>query len=72
MKTSTKAIILTIFGYIVTSLAAYYVIYPLFGISIAFSSTLLLGIMFTSIAFISNYICLSAIEYLQKEKYIEE
>lgn len=72
MKTSTKAIILAISGYILTNLSAYFVIYPLFGITLAFSSTFLLGFIFTAIAFVSNYICLNAIEYFIKEKYIEE
>lgn len=67
MKTPTKAIILAISGYILTNLSAYFVIYPLFGITLAFSSTFLLGFIFTAIAFISNFLSLTAIKYFEKK-----
>lgn len=70
LSTKSKSLIITILGYIITSLTSL-VIYPLFGIPIVLSTALYLGIIFTALAFANNYLCLKYFEYLEKEKDIE-
>lgn len=60
MTNTNKSIYLTLQGYIITSLASL-IIYPAFGIPIVISTALQLGVIFTIIAFISNYIGLRVI-----------
>ena len=72
MNTSTKSLIITLAGYIITSLFAFFVIYPLFGITLAFVDTLAVGLIFTALAYVVNYSCLSIFNLIEKkENYID-
>lgn len=62
----TKSIIITIIGYIISAVLAYFVIYPAFGITIILSTALYLGVIFTVIAFVSNLISIKIIEMIEK------
>ncbi len=64
----TKSIIITIIGYTISAVLAYFVIYPAFGITIILSTALYLGVIFTVIAFASNLISIKIIEMIEKEK----
>ena len=54
---TNKSLILTLVGYFF-GVIGQLVIYPLFGIQIAPMTALVLGLVFTCIAYCSNYLCL--------------
>lgn len=64
----TKSVIITIIGYIISAVLAYFVIYPAFGIAIILSTALYLGVIFTVIAFVSNLISIKIIEMIENYK----
>jgi len=66
VKPLTKSIIITSIGYVI-GLIAQFLIYPLFGLVVSLSNILSLGIIFTLIAFASNYISLKVIEYYENK-----
>lgn len=71
MTTFHKSLIITLAGYILTSLVAYFIVYPAFGITVLLLQSLLIGAILTGVAFASNYVCLMVFDKLNKEKYID-
>lgn len=67
LNTSTKSLIITAVGYVCTSLAAFFVVYPAFGITVVLSTALYLGIILTAVAYASNYCCMRMFEYLENK-----
>lgn len=67
LSSATKSLIITAVGYICTSLAAFFVVYPMFGITVVLSTALYLGIILTAIAYVSNYCCMRMFEYLESK-----
>lgn len=67
MTNTTKSIFLTAFGYIIGTIAQL-IVYPLFGIPMILSTALQLGVIFTVVAFVSNYIALKVIAKLERSR----
>ena len=69
LSNTVKSSIITIFGYI-SGILAQLMLYPLFGIQVDILAMLAIGLVFTGVAFISNYTAIKFIELLEKEKVI--
>lgn len=67
MTNTTKSIYITLAGYIITSLVSFFVVYPAMGIVVVFSQALIIGMMLTVVAFVSNLIVLSAISKFESK-----
>ena len=65
MTTLHKSIIITLAGYIITSLVSFFVVYPAMGIAVVFTQALLIGMILTVVAFVSNLAVLSIISRIE-------
>lgn len=67
MTTLHKSITITLAGYILTSLVAYFIVYPAFGITVLLLQSLLIGAILTGVAFASNFLSLVLIERFERK-----
>ena len=65
MTNTTKSIYITLAGYIITSLVSFFVVYPAMGIAVVFTQALLIGMILTAVAFVSNLVVLSIISRIE-------
>lgn len=65
MTNTTKSIYITLAGYIITSLVAFFVVYPAMGIAVVFKQALIIGMILTAVAFVSNLAVLSIISRIE-------
>lgn len=64
LSQTSKSLVLTLVGYFF-GVIGQLIIYPLFGISIVPTTALVLGLVFTCIAYCSNYLCLKLFDVLE-------
>lgn len=65
MTNTTKSIYITLAGYIITSLVSFFVVYPAMGIAVVFTQALLIGMILTVVAFVSNLVVLRIISRIE-------
>ena len=67
MKTRYKSAILTTAGYFI-GICTQLIVFPLYGINVNISDTFILGFIFMSVSFCTNFCSLKIIDYITKRK----